>query len=128
MRGRIVVAAKTTTNTYNCTRSSAANGARMKKILVTGGSGFLGLETVRKLAARGDTAIAFDTQVTAPLADLARSSANVIPIAGDITDLANLAQVFGKERPDAVLHFAAIVGVPASLGSPANILRVNVQG
>ena len=98
------------------------------RILVTGGNGFLGFETTRRLAARGDTVIAFDTQTSAHLRDFAASNPNVVPVAGDITDLANLAQVFSVHRPEAVLHFAAIVGVPASLGSPANILRVNVQG
>ena len=98
------------------------------RILVTGGNGFLGFETIRRLAARGDTVIAFDTQISAHLRDFARIHCNVAPVAGDITDLANLTQVFSVHRPEAVLHFAAMVGVPASLGSPTNILRVNVQG
>ncbi len=40
------------------------------RVLVTGGGGFLGAATVRALLARGDTAIAFDTQL-GQLADLA---------------------------------------------------------
>lgn len=98
------------------------------RILVTGGSGFLGFEAILRIALRGDVAIAFDTQVGKSLLNLSKVNSNVIPVAGDITDLANLVQVFSTYRPDAVLHFAAIVGVPASLGSPSNILRVNVQG
>ena len=98
------------------------------RILVTGGSGFLGFETARMLAARGDFVIALDTHVSSDLRALASISSNVVAVAGDITDLANLVQVFKAHEPGAVVHFAAIVGVPASFASPANILRVNVQG
>ena len=98
------------------------------RVLVTGGNGFLGFETILKLLARGDTAIALDTSIATDLRELAARNANVVTVSGDITDLASLVQVFKLYKPEAVLHFAAIVGVPASLSSPSNILRVNVQG
>ncbi len=98
------------------------------RVLVTGGNGFLGFESILRLVARGDSVIALDSQITEPLLELASNSPNIRAVAGDITDLANLVQVFKAYKPDAVLHFAAIVGVPASLASPSNILRVNVQG
>jgi nucleoside-diphosphate-sugar epimerase len=96
------------------------------RVLVTGGGGFLGGAAVRALVARGDTAIAFDTQ-WAGLAG-APASERLIRAPGDITDLANLAQAMQAYRPDAVLHCAAIVGVLSSLGSPLNVVRVNVEG
>jgi len=98
------------------------------RILVTGGSGFLGFEAVRRIASRGDVAIAFDTQVGKSLLRLSKENSNIVPVTGDITDFSSLIQVFRAHCPDAVLHFAAIVGVPASLVSTTNILRVNVQG
>lgn len=98
------------------------------RVLVTGGGGFLGYATTCALAHRGDTVIAFDTAFGKQLLELANSSDRVHAEAGDMTDLANLAQIFNKHRPNAVVHLAAMVGVPASVGSPANILRVNVQG
>jgi len=98
------------------------------RILVTGGGGFLGYETTRSLADRGDTVVAFDTSFGKPLLELAGSMGRVLIEAGDMTDLANVAQVFDRHRPDAVVHLAAMVGVPASLGSPSNIVRVNLQG
>jgi len=98
------------------------------KVLVTGGGGFLGCETVARLAARGDDVIAFDTAFGRPLLALAAADSRVLLEPGDITDPANLGQTFRRHRPDAVVHLAAIVGVPASIGSPSNILRVNVQG
>ncbi|MGE0316013.1 MAG: NAD-dependent epimerase/dehydratase family protein [Lautropia sp.] len=98
------------------------------RVLVTGGSGFLGLELVRRLAERGETVIAADTVVSPRLQSLVQAHGNVVAIAVDITDLAGLAMAFRQHRPQAVVHCAAVVGVPASLGSPANVLRVNVQG
>jgi UDP-glucose 4-epimerase len=96
------------------------------RVLVTGGGGFLGAAAVRALISRGDTAIAFDTQL-AQLTD-AGSAERLIRVLGDITDMANVAQAVSVHKPDAVLHCAAIVGVLSSLGSPINVVRVNVEG
>ena len=96
------------------------------RVLVTGGGGFLGAAAIRALLARGDTAIALDTQLT-QLAD-AGPDERLICIVGDITDMANVAQAMSVHKPDAVLHCAAIVGVLSSLGSPVNVVRVNVEG
>jgi UDP-glucose 4-epimerase len=96
------------------------------RVLVTGGGGFLGAAAVRALVARGDTAIAFDTQL-ATLSSTGPDGA-AIRVLGDITDMANVAQAVMTHKPDAILHCAAIVGVLSSLGSPINVVRVNVEG
>jgi UDP-glucose 4-epimerase len=96
------------------------------RVLVTGGGGFLGAATVRALLARGDTAIAFDTQL-ARLSD-AGPAERFLRVPGDITDMANVAQAVLVHKPDAVVHCAAIVGVLSSLGSPINVVRVNIEG
>ena len=96
------------------------------RVLITGGGGFLGAAVVRALVARGDTAIAFDSQL-AGLASGAREP-RLICVPGDITDMANVAQTMLVHKPDAVLHCAAIVGVLSSLGSPINVVRVNIEG
>ncbi|MEO8037997.1 MAG: NAD(P)-dependent oxidoreductase [Betaproteobacteria bacterium] len=95
-------------------------------MLVTGGSGFLGAATVRALRARGDAAIAFDLGF-GPDRDRALPGA-LIEVTGDITDLASLAGAVLNHRPDAVVHCAAIVSVLFSIGSPINVIRVNVEG
>jgi UDP-glucose 4-epimerase len=93
------------------------------RVLVTGGGGFLGDAAVQALLARGDIAIAFDTHFArgAPRERLIR-------IEGDITDMAALAQAVVAHEPDAVVHCAAIVGVLSSIGSPLNVVRVNIEG
>ena len=40
----------------------------------------------------------------------------------------SLAAVVQELRPDAIVHCAAVVGVPASLQSPIQCMRVNVEG
>jgi len=95
------------------------------RILITGGGGFLGAAVTKALIARGDTAIAFDTgfpggEQTATEHD--------IRVQGDVTDMAALAQTVLAHKPDAVIHCAAIVGVLSSIGSPINIVRINVEG
>jgi len=98
------------------------------KILVTGGGGFLGVAVCKALAARGDTAIAFDAFVSPQLAKAAEANANITVAQGDIADMANVCQVFKAHKPDAIIHCAAVVGVIASLSSPSNVFRVNVDG
>ena len=96
------------------------------RVLITGGGGFLGAAITRALVERGDTAIAFDTQ----LAGLANAAAHarLICVPGDVTDLANVAHAVMAHKPQAVVHCAAVVGVLSSLGSPINVIRVNVEG
>lgn len=101
------------------------------RILVTGGAGFLGAATARALVARGDTAVVFDTRAPAfpsPRPSSAGGEGELIAVPGDITDLANVAQAVMTHEPDAIVHCAAIVGVLSSLGSPINVVRINIEG
>ncbi len=98
------------------------------RVLVTGGGGFVGLAVAKALVARGDVVIALDSHVTPALERAAAAHANLTARPADVADLANVCQVFKADRPQAVVHCAAVVGVAASLGSPANVVRVNVNG
>src|SRR3954468_7141325 len=105
--------------------SLSQSQATIMRALITGGGGFLGAEVAKALIARGDGAIAFDPQLNA-LASV--NDANLVRVPGDITDLASIAQAVKMHQPDAVIHCAAIVGALASLGSPINVVRVNIEG
>ncbi|MSQ58386.1 MAG: NAD-dependent epimerase/dehydratase family protein [Betaproteobacteria bacterium] len=94
------------------------------KILVTGGGGFVGGAIVRALLARGDNVIAFDTHFSRHSA----ASEELLRVPVDITDMAAVAQAMVRHKIDAVIHAAAVVGVLTSIGSPLNVVRVNIEG
>ena len=98
------------------------------RYLVTGGGGFLGAEVVQALAERGDEVIALDVVISDRLANLARQYPNVRPAAGEVTEWRRMAEVLQNYRPMAVVHCAAIVGVPASVAAPQRTIEVNVGG
>lgn len=89
------------------------------RILVTGGSGFIGTEVVRRLRARGDDVVVIDLN---PFAD-----PSVHCVVGDICDPGALAEAFG-EGTEAVVHLAAITSVLKSVNDPDGVFRTNVIG
>jgi UDP-arabinose 4-epimerase len=102
----------------------AQDSVGMQTVLVTGGAGFIGSHTCKALAAAGLKPVAFDNLSTGH-ADLARFGPLV---EGDILDAAALDAAFAQHRPDAVIHFAALAYVGASMREPLDYYRVNVAG
>jgi UDP-glucose 4-epimerase len=100
----------------------------MKKILVTGASGWLGAEIVRTLLARGDSVVGIDLMVGAELAAIAKADDKLRAVAADLGEWHQVLDVFREHRPDAVVHAAALVGVIQTADIPIKALRVNVEG
>src|SRR5687768_3641523 len=69
------------------------------RVLVTGGSGYLGQAIVRALARRGHVPVVFAR----------RPASGAAAIAGDVTDAAGLARA--AREVDAICHSAALVSV-----------------
>lgn len=86
----------------------------MAKILVTGGAGYIGSHTVKKLGEAGYEIVVYD--------NLSTGSADAIlygeSIEGELNDIKRLSGVFERHHFDAVLHFAASISVPESLARP----------
>ena len=99
-----------------------------KKILVTGGCGWLGSAIARALLARGDSVAATDLSVSQPLAALAAREPRLAVEAADLGEWSQVVDMFRRHAPDAVVHTAAIVGVAPAAGIPLKTLRVNVEG
>jgi len=101
----------------------------MKKLLVTGGAGFIGSEFVRQAIARGYEIAVVDKLTYA--GDLERISGVETEInfyKADIINREFLSFVFKAERPDAVVHFAAESHVDRSILDASPFLETNIMG
>ena len=93
----------------------------MTKILVTGGAGYIGSHTVKKLGEAGYEVVIYDNLSTgSPDAVLYGEL-----IQGELKDIEHLAQVFTQHQFDAVIHFAASISVPESLEKPLDYYSNN---
>lgn len=95
----------------------------MKKVLITGGFGFVGSRLVRHLRARGLEVAVMEHAAAAAPADIA----DVQVLRADITDEASLAAV-PAAGIDAVLHMAAQSSGPRSFSIPVTDVKLNVLG
>ncbi|WP_233834992.1 NAD-dependent epimerase/dehydratase family protein [Paraburkholderia sp. ZP32-5] len=100
----------------------------MKKILVTGASGWLGAEIVRTLLARGDAVVAADIVISPATAALASRDPKLTAVAVDLCEWPQVMSLMTAQRPDAVIHAAAVVGVIQCADIPIKANRVNVEG
>lgn len=99
-----------------------------KKILVTGACGWLGTALVEALLARGDAVVATDLAISPATAALAAHDRRLTTLPVDLGEWQQLVRLFETQRPDAVIHAAAIVGVVQAADIPIKALRVNVEG
>jgi UDP-glucose 4-epimerase len=98
--------------------------AKVKRVLVTGGAGFIGSHLVRTLHAQGVEVRVLDNFVTGHRENLAGVPVEVVE--GDIRDpLAVRRAVAGVDR---VFHLAAMISVPGSVADPITCYQVNVMG
>ena len=96
----------------------------MKKILVTGGAGYIGSICVEELINRGFEVSVFDN-LTEGHAKAVDSRADLFQ--GDLADRTVLRHAFGEVKPDAVMHFAANALVGESMTNPSKYFRNNVS-
>lgn len=94
-----------------------------KKILVTGGAGYIGSHTVRQLGEAGYEIIVYDNLSTGSAKALLCGSLFV----GDLADEIALELAFAQHNFDAVLHFAASISVPESVTNPLDYYANNTR-
>ncbi len=107
----------------------------MKKILVTGAAGFIGMHACERLLARGDTVVGIDNLNA--YYDVALKEARLARLAKypgfsfertDVADRAAMTSLFERLQPQGVLHLAAQAGVRYSLEAPHAYADSNLTG
>ena len=104
----------------------------MKRILVTGGAGFIGSAVVRHIINHTSDSVVVVDKLT-----YAGNLASLTPVAHDerfafeqvdICDRSELNRVFTHYRPDVVMHLAAESHVDRSIDGPAAFIETNIVG
>lgn len=96
----------------------------MKKILITGGAGFIGSNLADKLIEKGYEVAIIDNLSTGSKSNLNKKAKFY---KADIQDK-KVANIFAKEKPDAVFHYAAQISVRDSVSDPIKDAQTNILG
>ena len=99
------------------------------KILVTGGTGFIGSHLVELCVQEGLYVIAFDRYNSNNdwgWLEESKYKSDIEVILGDIRDYDSVSKAM--DGCDAVFHLAALIGIPYSYVSPLAYIRTNIEG
>lgn len=110
-----------------------------KKVLVTGGAGFVGSSTAAALLKRGDAVVIVDEmndyydvrqkeRNLALLRALCPDEERLAIYRGDICDESFMLELFEEECPEWVCHMAARAGVRPSIQDPYVYIHSNIRG
>lgn len=100
----------------------------MKRVIITGGSGFIGRHLAKRLLTDKQCSVALiantsnlggmEVQETTPLTFYAT----------DIRDRESILNIFRDEKPDTCIHLAAKISVAESIKNPQETMDINVNG
>ncbi len=109
-----------------------------KKVLVTGGAGFIGSHVCERLLHEGCQVVSVDNFNDFYSPSIKRANIqsiltepgceNFMSLTADIRNSFEMRQIFEEEKPDAVIHLAAMAGVRPSILDPRLYTEVNIGG
>jgi UDP-glucose 4-epimerase len=107
-----------------------ANAKSKKRVLVTGGAGFIGSHFCDRALALGNEVVAFDDLSTGKELFLSAALKNPLfrLVRGDIRNLEELQKTCSEFQPDLIAHFAANADVRHGLERPRRDLDYNTIG
>ena len=105
----------------------------MKKILITGGAGFIGSHVVRRFVTQYPQYHIFNLDALTYAGNLENlldieSATNYTFVKGDITNAEFVSQLFSENDFDGVIHLAAESHVDRSISDPMSFVLTNVIG
>ncbi len=105
----------------------------MKKIVITGGAGFIGSHVIRRFVNQYPDYQIYNLDCLTYAGNLeniadVEKKPNYTFIKGDITDADFINQLFQKEQFDGVIHLAAESHVDRSITDPLSFVKTNVIG
>jgi UDP-glucose 4-epimerase len=99
-----------------------------RRVLVTGGCGFIGRHLASKLAASGREVAIVDDLSTGSRIVLGERPPGLFCYEGSVTDLPFLQSVFQAFRPQLIFHLASLVGLKLTTSRPRETYDVSVSG
>lgn len=95
-----------------------------RRVLITGGAGYIGSHTAKALAGQGNLPITFD--------DLTNGHLEAVRwgpfVRGDVRDRVALEAAMRDHDADSVIHFAGLIEVGRSVSDPAPFWDINLGG
>lgn len=98
----------------------------MKRVLVTGGCGFIGSHLVDALLAKGDAVVVLDDLSTGRKDNIPLGHKNLLFVQGCITDDQVVHEV--ADGVDQIVHLAAVSSVRSSVENPKRTHMINFDG